>query len=289
MPSRRSQGWTTGGASCLLFAWAACGGAPPPRAPEAAPALVATASGPSTSAEPPAPEPAAPEPATSPDPVSPDAVSGDTSLPLDVYRAAGVPELDHPWSVADYERCLQVFVELLRSSRAELPRHGSARSGVVFAHVIDERNFQATPGLTAGEHARHLQAYLQVYPGLLKVYSPASDRIDFSVEQAELIVGLLELLKSALEASRQWSAADPRWTEEYERQKQMTLAVVRGVRSMLAEPERYSPVLRQRLKAELARRAPALERHLSAEDAREVHAIAQPTGDTSAADSEPLR
>jgi hypothetical protein len=216
-------------------------------------------------------------------------VPADTSLPLAVYRAAGVPELDHPWSVTDYEHCLEVFVELLRSGRADLPRHGSARSGLVFAHIVDERNFKPSPGLTAGEHARHLQAYLQVFPGILKVYSPASDGIDFSVEQAELIVGLLELLKSALESSRQWSVADPRWTEEYERQKQMTLAVVRGVQSMLAEPERYSPALRQRLKTELARRAPELERHLSAKDAREVHAIAQPTGDAPSADSEPLR
>lgn len=293
MPSKRSACWGAGGASCLLFVGAACAGAPAPRAAEAAPELVSTASSPSPSEPQTTPLPAAADLASSPQPpndASPSAAS-DTSLPLAVYRAAGVPEVDQPWSVSDYERCLQVLVDLLRSDRADLPRHGSTRSGALFARLVDARNFAATPGLTTGEHARRLRGYLAVFPGLLKVYSPANDGIDFSVEQAELIVALLELLKSALEASRVWSVQDTRWAEVYEVQKQMTLGVAKGARAMLDEPQRYSPELRERLQAELARRAPELERHLNAEDAREVHAIAHPEAPRGAQtiDSEPLR
>ena len=299
MPSKRSACWGARGASCFLFVGAACGGAPAPRAAEAAPELVSTASSPSpteqqppSAAGPASAPPSAPPPSGDASPASPSA-AGDTSLPLAVYRAAGVPEVDQPWSVADYERCLQVLVDLLRSGRADLPRHGSARSGALFARLVDARNFAATPGLTTGEHARRLQGYLAVFPGLLKVYSPASDGIDFSVEQAELIVALLELLKSALEASRPWSVQDARWVEVYDVQKQMTLGVARGARAMLDEPQRYSPAIRERLQAELTRRAPELERHLTTEDAREVHAIAHPKGnaqsDARAPDSEPLR
>ncbi len=289
------------GASCFLVAWTACGSAPAPRAAEAAPELVNTAASPSPS--PPQPTPAAsgtavagaaapPYPAAPParatSPSDSSSAASDTSLPLAVYRAAGVPEVDHPWSVAEYEHCLEVFVELLRSGRADLPRHGSARSGAVFARLVDARNFEATPGLTTGEHARAMQGYLALFPGLLKIYSPASDGVDFSVEQTELIVSLIELLKSALEASRQWAVQDPRWAEVYEIQKQMTLGVARGARAMLTEPQRYSPALRERLKVELARRAPELERHLTPDDARELHAIAEPTG-AATTDSEPLR
>jgi hypothetical protein len=106
------------------------------------------------------------------------------------------------------------------------------------------------------------------------VYSPASDGIDFSVEQAALIVGLLELLKSSLSGSRDYSAVDASWTSEYERQRQVTLGVVRGARTMLAEPQRYSISVRRHIKAHLKRLAPELESHLDQQAAHELHAIA---------------
>jgi hypothetical protein len=206
----------------------------------------------------------------------------DTSLPLAVYRAAGVPEIEQPWSARDYERCLVVFVDLLRGGRSDLPRRGSQRSGALFARLVAVENFRSGDGAAPSERARRLQSYLEVYPGLLKVYSPANDGVDFSVEQAELIVSLFELLKSALESSRPIAAADPAWAPAYVRQQQMTLGVVRGARAMIAEPERYALPLREYLNAALARLAPALAQHLDAEAASEVLALA-------ATDSETLR
>jgi hypothetical protein len=94
------------------------------------------------------------------------------------------------------------------------------------------------------------------------------------VEQASLIVALLELLKSALAESQQLSGQDPTWVERYERQKTMTVGVVRGVGAMLAEDARYPEPVRRRLQGELARLAPDLERHLDADSARVVHAAA---------------
>jgi hypothetical protein len=248
-----------------LLVLAACGAEPAPRVAEA-PALVETAgaaaaSGTGTDLE--------HEALALPIPTAPD-----TSLTLAVYRAAGVPDVDRSWSVDDYRRCLDVFVELVRAGRGDLPRAASSRSGALFARVVDARNFETPSGVTAGDRARHLRSYLEVFPGFLKVYSPASDGIDFSVEQAALIVGLLELLKSSLSGSRDYSAVDASWTSEYERQRQVTLGVVRGARTMLAEPQRYSISVRRHIKAHLKRLAPELESHLDQQAAHELHAIA---------------
>lgn len=268
----RRAGWRAArrGASVRAAVWLALAGcASGPRAVgvESAPALVETAraSGENTGA------------ATARDggrglpSVSAEA---DTSLELGVYRAAGVPDIDRRWSRADYERCLRVFADLLRGGRGDLPRRGSPRSGALFARLVDTDNFV---GVTdTAERAQRLQGYLDVYPGLLQIYSPANDELDFSIEQTELIASLLELLKSALDSSRDASAADAAWSPSYERQKQMALGVVRGASTMLAEPERYSPPLRQYLKAALARLAPGLEPHLEPDAAREVRALAAP-------------
>jgi hypothetical protein len=250
-----------------LLLVAACGRAPAPRSADSAPELVETATeAGATSGE------GAPA-AVNVTPVAPPPAA-DTSLPLAVYRAAGVPEVDQRWSAADYERCLQVFADLLRSGREDLPRQGSERSGALFARLVAPENF--SPDAQPAPPAPELERYLEIFPGFLKVYSPASDGIDFSVEQASLIVALLELLKSALAESQALSARDPAWVDRYERQKTMTVGVVRGVGAMLAEETRYSEIVRHRLQSELARLAPDLERHLDVDSARAVHATAHP-------------
>lgn len=282
--SKRTRCWLTRGAAGSLLALHACAGQPSARMPEAAPPLVETAteaSVPPASAATSSPGPGvvpaearSAAPTTRAATAAPAAPASDTSLALTVYRAAGVPEVEHGWSVGEYQRCLQVFLELLRSGRSDLPRAHSPRSGALFARLVDARNFDDPPGAAAAERARRLQGYLEVFPGFLKVYAPANDGIDFSLEQAELIVGLLELLKSSLVGSRDFSARDASWTKEYERQKDITLGVVRGVGTMLAEPERYAEPVRRQLEAELARLAPDLEAHLAPQAARELRNLA---------------
>jgi len=255
-----------------LLLVAACGTAPAPRSADSAPALVETA----TEAPDGASAPGAASAGAAVIPAEPPPAA-DTSLPLAVYRAAGVPEVDQRWSVSDYERCMHVFADMLRSGRGDLPREGSPRSGPLFARLVARENFMpAAPAKAPAPPAQELEQYLDVFPGFLKVYSPANDGIDFSVEQASLIVALLELLKSALAASEQLSARDPAWVDRYERQKTMTVGVVRGVGAMLAEDARYPEPVRRRLQGELARLAPDLERHLDAESAQVVHATAIP-------------
>lgn len=256
----RDGRWIIRGASGCLLALQSCAAEPPPRAAEA-PALVETATEATAEADASAL-------------TLPSATAPDTSLALAVYRAAGVPEVDRAWNAADYQRCLDVFVELVRTGRGDLPRAASPRSGAVFARLVDASNFEAPAGITSGERARRLRSYLEVFPGFLKVYSPASDGVDFSVEQAALIVGLLELLKSSLSGSRDYSAVDASWLPEYERQRQVTLGVARGARTMLGEPERYSIAVRRHIKAHLKRLAPELEAHLDPQAAQELHAIA---------------
>jgi len=234
---------------------------------ETAPALVETApagsaSGGATSAD--------SDESTALPNISPEA---DTSLALSVYRAAGVPELDHAWSARDYERCLTVFADLLRTGRGDLPRRGSQRSGALFARLVAVENFRSADEVPPPERARRLQGYLETYPGLLQVYSPANDGIDFSVEQTELIVSLLELLKSALDSTHAL-AENAAFADVYFRQQQMTLGVVRGASAMLAEPQRYALPLRQYLKAALVRSSPALEQHLDPNAASEVRSLA---------------
>ena len=250
----------------LSLVLGACAPKPAPHAPESAPGLVETApaesSADATGSTPPTAQP-------EPEPGAPD-----TSLELPVYRAAGVPDIDHRWSVQDYRRSLEVFAQMLRSGRADLPRYASPRSGALFGHLVDERNFAAPAAAPAADRARELQRYLEVFPGLLQVYSPASDGLDFAAEQSELIVAVLELLKSALEESRQLVREDASWSPTYQAQQNVSVGVVRGLSSMLGERQRYSDEQRARLKAELVQLAPAIEQHLDAESARTVHAIA---------------
>lgn len=240
---------------------AACAGAsPPPAVAESAPALVEL--GPPAAAPPETPVPDAPL---------------DTSLTWAIYRAAGVPEIDRAWSVEDYRRGVQVLGKMAGESRAELPRKTSERSGSVFTRLVDRDNFAGLAALgTAEARARLGEDYLVVFPGLLQLYSPASDALDFAVEQGELIVALLELLKLSLDASRVYTAEDAAWSERYERQKAMTVGVLRGVGAMLLEDERYTPALRQRLEAEAARLGPALASHLDPERRRLVDDIIKP-------------
>jgi hypothetical protein len=244
----------------LCLALLACSAPPAPRVPEAAPELVATAQ----------PRDEAESGAAPPEP------RDDTSLDLAVYRAAGVPELDRPWSPDDYERCLQVFGQLLRGGRGDLPRQGSARSGALFARLVNVQNFEATSRAAGspGDRARALERQLESFPGLLQVYSPANDGVDFAREQADLGVALLELLKLALASSSELAPQERSWVQTYERQKVVTVGVVRGLEQMLGERERYPEPLRRRLKGELSRLAPELERHLDPDDARLVHAAA---------------
>lgn len=270
----RARRWARGGLGAIGISWGlACTPRPAAAPIESAPELVETAPLTSTRA-------AGGVAAARPELPSISA-EADTSLSLPVYLAAGVPSVDHAWSARDYERCLAVFGELLRSGRGDLPRRGSARSGALFARLVAVENFRSADEAAPAERARRLEGYLGAYPGLLAVYSPANDGLDFSVEQAELIVSLLELLKSTLDSSRERAAEGKAPAEEYARQQQMTLGVVRGASVMLAEPERYAPALRQYMKAALVRLAPALERHLEPSAASEVHALA-------AADTEPL-
>jgi hypothetical protein len=190
----------------------------------------------------------------------------DTSLTWPIYRAAGVPEIDRAWSVEDYRRGVQVFWKMAGTSRAELPRRDSERSGRVFGRLVSLDNFSGVAASSAAEdRARLGEDYLAVFPGLLQLYSPASDAADFAVEQGDLIVAVLELLKLSLDASRLHAASDAAWREPYERQKVMTVNVLRGVRAMLLEEARYTVELRQRLRREAARLAPELVSHLELE------------------------
>lgn len=271
--------------AALASAALACAAPRPPATAESAPPLVATAAAPDAPPEAAAPDAPGGSPGSSAagpaalPVVSPEA---DTSLELAVYHAAGVPELDRPWSARDYERCFAVFADLARSGRGDLPRRGSPRSGPLFARLVARDNFATAADAAPAERARRLQGYLDVYPGLLQAYSPANDGIDFSVEQVELIAGLFELLKSALDSSRSLASKDPAWGDVYVQQQRMTLGVVRGASAMLAEPDRYALPLRRWLRAELARLAPAFERHLDPDGAREVHALASADPDAAA-------
>lgn len=238
----------------------ACAGAQsPPTAAESAPPLVS----------PEASAPASPAPPVVDAPL-------DHSLTWPIYRAAGVPEIDRPWSVEDYRRGVQVFGKMAGVSRAELPRRDSQRSGAVFARLVDRDNFAAVASPGAAEsRARLGQDYLAVFPGLLQLYSPASDALDFAVEQGELIAALFELLKLALDASRVYTAENAGWGERYEQQKTVAVGVLRGVGAMLLEAGRYSAALRQRLKGEATRLGPELASHLDADRRRLIDDIIQ--------------
>lgn len=242
----------------LVVMMAACArGAPPSVLAESAPALVS-------------PGPSSAEPRVLAVPDAP----LDTSLTWPTYRAAGVPEIDRAWSVEDYRQGVQVFGKMAASSRTELPRRDSERSGGVFGRLVSLDNFARVAASGAAEaRARLGEEYLAVFPGLLQLYSPASDAVDFAVEQGELIVALLELLKLSLHASRTHTASEAAWGERYERQKAMTVGVLHGVRAMLLEEKRYTAELRQRLKGDAARLGPELVSHLDIEQRQQFDDI----------------
>jgi hypothetical protein len=201
--------------------------------------------------------------------------ANDTSLPASVYRAAGVPEVDREWSVEDYERGARVLLQMVQGGRDDLPRKESQRSGQVFARLVAAGNFSGIPKVeTAPSRARLAQRYLGVFPGLLQLYSPANDGLDFAPEQAELIVALLELLKLALDSSRDCVLEEATWQGPYDDQKTMAVRVLQGIDRMLAETDRYPGPLQERLRAHTARLAPLLVSHLDPEQRELVPSIA---------------
>ena len=235
--------------------------APPgPARAESAPALVPTASGQSDTGD----APVGLAPSGTAEAAAPAAV--DSSLPVSVYRAAGVPELDREWSVEDYARGARALLQMGQSGRDGLPRKESQRSGEVFARLVAAANFSSIPKAdTATSRARLAQQYLGVFPGLLQLYSPASDGLDFAPEQAELVVSLLELLKLALDSSRDYVLEEASWQGAYDEQKAMAVGILRGIGNMLAETDRYPGPLRERLREHTARLLPTLVSHLDAE------------------------
>jgi hypothetical protein len=195
--------------------------------------------------------------------------TADASLTWPVYRAAGVPDITRDWSVEDYQIALRALGRMLAQGRADLPRQGSERSGPVFARLVAPGNFgRITTESSAEARARLGEAYLSVFPGLLQLYAPANDGLDFAAEQSALIVTLLELLKSTLHASHVYAAGDARWRDTYERQKSVTVGVLQGVRAMLAEDTRYSPAVRAGVKRDVTRLGPELASHLDDEGRR---------------------
>jgi hypothetical protein len=236
---------------------------------ESAPALVATAS-------------ALGEPSATPGSLAaasgdagPARAAGDTSLPAPVYRAAGVPEVDRDWSVEDYQQGARVLLEMVQGGRDVLPRTASQSSGAVFARLVAASNFSSIPkAQTAASRARLAQQYLGVFPGLLQLYSPASDGLDFAPEQAELISALLELLKLALDSSRDYALEQATWQSAYDAQKTMAVGVLQGIGSMLAETDRYPEPLRKRLREQTARLLPTLVSHLDGDQRKDLPIIA---------------
>jgi hypothetical protein len=187
----------------------------------------------------------------------------DSSLTWSVYQAAGIPDIEQPWSAEDYERAALALSKMADTGRADLPRAGSPRSGAVFARLIDVANFSSLQAAgPAAPRALLAQRYLAVLPVFLRLYSPANDGLDFATEQARLVVALLELLKLTLQTSQAYAADDAGWQDRYDQQKAITLAVLRGVDAMLGETERYRPALLQGLKQQALRLLPALSRHL---------------------------
>jgi hypothetical protein len=132
--------------------------------------------------------------------------SVDESLPLERYLEMGISSPDSSWSVGEYLEAVEALESI---SPKSLPRHGSAKSGALFARLVSTDPFLSDAGIgsvvDSGPQVAAMNVMRQVTHGrnlmrLLKLYFPKGKGMHpFSAEFIRLSLLTLQSLRSTLD------------------------------------------------------------------------------------------
>ena len=112
-------------------------------------------------------------------------LSQDHSLTLAEYHQAGVPPLDRPWGLPDYQQAAQAFTAIAQQNPSHLPRHNSPRSGQLFAYLFNIENLPNTKDAATLEQTQaRLQELQQLTSGpLLEITNAYLMSLDLGFSQ----------------------------------------------------------------------------------------------------------
>lgn len=113
----------------------------------------------------------------------------DRSLEASAYVLNGLPDPGVLWHTRDLMTASGVLSDVGLADPAQLPRFESARSGAIFARLIDPQNYAVldAPGLGAEERMAHATGILSAFRTLAYIYLHAiSEGVDLDREMAEL-------------------------------------------------------------------------------------------------------
>src|SRR5689334_9503776 len=125
----------------------------------------------------------------------------DQSWPVADYVRIGMPDPGRLWTAADYRNCRDILYALDRTNRAALPRMESAKSGDIFARLVNPTNTSllAERFLPSEERVRLFYAVLNRLPAFRDIYRFNSREPAFHRETIELDHTFLRMLGSAVE------------------------------------------------------------------------------------------
>lgn len=105
----------------------------------------------------------------------------DESLTSEQYVQRGLPSPERRWDADDYQQASKVLGALAKESLRRLPKHGSAKSGAVFARLVAPENLEAFRSAGGSIDQRFGNAALlglkltPAYAEVVKMYGEAID------------------------------------------------------------------------------------------------------------------
>jgi hypothetical protein len=209
----------------------------------------------------------------------------DSSLTTEEYISLGLPAPDREWVGADMGVAAKVLAGLLAE---KLPRWGSAKSGRVFARMVDDDNlsFHRNSSLSIDARLDDCANYMAGTGMLLKVYYEGFTKDVVPPRDVTELLGMMlktvpEVLTLMTARAAMFSREEPSHStrmQGFEQVRRGAATVIAGALQTLSEYPAYSaedlgPVLRG-LESALPRTLPLLSRETSLEVKAKVAAMA---------------
>jgi hypothetical protein len=112
------------------------------------------------------------EPAPDAKPAKIVALENDSTLYPDEYEARGMPSIQNPWTIKDYEAAIPTLVALANENPSLLPRFNSTRSGSVFRRMVARENLDIYTNKDIDWQIRNtsLLAFARFFPNMTTGY-----------------------------------------------------------------------------------------------------------------------
>lgn len=131
-----------------------------------------------------------------PDSGADEPLEDDRSLPTEQLVARGLPDVDRPWTAADYLDAVDVLERVRQANQALLPRAGSRRSGGAFARLVAEENLASLKDseIPLSNRIDSASECFRALGSMVDLYLPAPTEFQSTSEVAELFGALLRVV-----------------------------------------------------------------------------------------------